>query len=221
MMKATKMSHIYKILTGFALAATMMMEAQARPISYPGGWTVMQRNTGDASSAHAHYSPTFKDSIGIYAERNWTEDKDYVGVQYNRLLKRWNAVGSQANIYAKTSLGLSQDFVGKNPQLAGFVGVAADWETRRWFTSYEAGATQWGQNETTIFQQTARLGVAPYIGDYGDLHTWLMVEFENNAQADDALTVTPILRLFYDVQLLELGYTPQTEEFTVNWIVRF
>lgn len=192
-------------------------KADARPISYPGGWTVMQLNNGgETSSIHAHYSPTFKDSVGLYAERSWLQDKDYVGIQYNRLLKRWNETGAQANLYAKSSIGGVSDFDSNKTELAGFVGFAADWETRRWFTAYEARAEDFGNG--IKISQSARLGIAPYIGDYGDLHTWLMLDV---AHREETTYITPLMRLFYNVHLVELGYTPQNDTLTVNWVVRF
>lgn len=193
--------------------------AEARPVSYPGGLTWMQMNNGDYSSFHAHYSPTFQDSIGLYSERNWGEDWHFTGVQYNRLVKRWNEKSSQANIYLKGAVGQADPFGSSGAELAGFVGVSADWETRRWFTSYEARAYDLGFNQTA--RQSARIGVAPYIGDYGDLHTWLMLQVENQPESETPTTLTPLVRFFYDVQLLEIGYTPETERFLANWIVRF
>lgn len=204
------------VATAIALASG---NAEARPVSYPGGWTWMQMNTGDYSSVHAHYSPTFRDSIGLYSERNWSEDWHYTGLQYNRLLKRWNAKNAQANVYLKGSVGQADPFGEDDAELAGFIGVGADWETRRWFTSYEARAYDLGFNQTA--RQSARIGVAPYIGDYGDLHTWLMLQVENQPESDTPTTLTPLVRFFYDVQLLEIGYTPETERFMANWIVRF
>ncbi|MEL7547432.1 MAG: hypothetical protein AAGJ84_12330 [Pseudomonadota bacterium] len=204
------------VATAIALASG---NAEARPVSYPGGWTWMQMNTGDYSSVHAHYSPTFRDSIGLYSERNWSEDWHYTGLQYNRLLKRWNAKNAQANVYLKGSVGQADPFGEEDAELAGFIGVGADWETRRWFTSYEARAYDLGFNQTA--RQSARIGVAPYIGDYGDLHTWLMLQVENQPESDTPTTLTPLVRFFYDVQLLEIGYTPETERFMANWIVRF
>ncbi len=193
--------------------------AEARPVSYPGGWTWMQMNNGDYSSLHVHYSPTFRDSIGIYSERNWGEDWHFTGVQYNRLVKRWNEKTSQANLYFKAAAGQADPFGPESAELAGFVGVAADWETRRWFTSYEARAYDVGSNQTA--RQAARVGIAPYIGDFGDLHTWLMLQVENQPESETPTTVTPLVRFFYNVQLLEIGYTPETEEFMLNWIIRF
>ncbi len=193
--------------------------ANARPVSYPGGATVMQQNNGDFSSIHAHYSPTFQDSIGLYSERNWAEDWHFTGVQYNRLLKRWNEKNSQANLYFKGGIGQADAFGDGGVDLAGFLGVAADWETRRWFTSYQALAYDLGFDQT--LRQAARIGVAPYIGDYGDLHTWLMLQVENQPESETPTTLTPLVRFFYDVQLVEIGYTPETERFMANWIVRF
>ena len=194
--------------------------AEARPVSYPGGWTVMQMNNGDMSSAHVHYSPTFQDSIGLYSERNWGEDWHFTGVQYNRLVKRWNTPDSQANLYFKAAAGQADPFGdGADVEAAGFVGVGADWETRRWFVSYEGRAYDLGFDQTA--RQSARIGVAPYIGDYGDLHTWLMLQVENQPDAETPTTLTPLVRFFYDVQLLEIGYTPESEELMLNWIVRF
>lgn len=206
---------------GFAVCAAALAAgvAEARPVSYPGGWTWMQMNNGDYSSVHAHYSPTFQDSIGLYSERNWGEDWHFTGLQYNRLVKRWNEKSSQANLYFKAGVGQADAFGPGDVDLAGFVGVAADWETRRWFASYEGRAYDLGFNQTA--RQAARVGVAPYVGDYGDLHTWLMLEVENQPESETPTTVTPLVRFFYGVQLVELGFTPETDEFTFNWIVRF
>lgn len=193
--------------------------ASARPVSYPGGWTVMQRNTGDFSSLHLHYSPTFQDSIGGYVEQNWADDYTFAGAQYNRLVRRWNEPGSQANLYLNLGAGYAESFDGSEQDLAGFAGFAADWETRRFFLSYQARAYDLGFDQSA--RQAARAGVAPYVGDFGDLHTWLMLEVENVPEAETPVTVTPLVRFFYGVQLVEIGYTPETERFLANWIVRF
>lgn len=193
--------------------------AEARPISYPGGWTLMQNNNGDFASLHWHYSFSAQDSLGLYTERNWTEDWQFTGIQYNRLVKRWNETNSQANLYLKSGLGQVETFDEGGSDLAAFIGVGADWETRRWFTSYEARAYDFSSGET--FRQAARIGIAPYIGDYGDLHTWLMLQVENQPESQTTTTLTPLVRFFYGIQLVELGYTPKTERFMANWIVRF
>ena len=199
--------------------AALAPMAEARPVSYPGGWTAMQMNNGDASSLHLHYSPTASDSIGFYAERNWAEDVQFTGLQYNRLLKRWNGPSSQANTYLKLGVGEADPFGDAAGELSGFAAFAADWETRRWFTSYEARATDYAGNQS--LRHSARVGVAPYIGDFGDLHTWLMLQVDNHPEAAEPTTTTPLIRFFKDVQMVEIGYTLETEELLANWIIRF
>lgn len=193
--------------------------AQARPVSYPGGWTVMQRNNGDFSSLHVHLSPTAKDSIGLYSERNWGEDFHFTGLQYNRLLKRWNGKGSQANTYLKLGAGLADPFGEEGTDFSTFAEFSADWETRRWFTSYSGRAIDWGTDQSV--RHAARVGLAPYIGDYGDLHTWFMLQVENHPDTDEPVRTTPLMRFFYDAHLIEVGYTTETEEILFNWIIRF
>ncbi len=208
-----------RIFGAAALFGMFVSLAQARPVSYPDGWTVMQRNNGDRSAAHVHYSPTASDSIGLYIERNWTEDVTFTGLQYNRLVKRWNAPNSQANLYAKFGVGQADPFGDEGAELSGFAEIAADWETRRWFTQYKVRATDFADNQTV--HHTARLGVAPYIGDYGELHTWLMLQVDGRPDLDEPLTTTPLVRFFKGVQMVELGYTIEQNEFIANWIVRF
>lgn len=203
------------------LAAALLFAeaAYARPVSYPGGWTLMQRNNGNRSAIHAHYSPTAFDSIGVYIEKNWDEDVIFTGLQYNRLVKRFNGPSSQANIYAKAGIGQADPFGSDGAELAGFVEFAADWETRRWFTEYRLRAADFAGNESV--HHSARLGVAPYIGDYGDLHTWFMVDVQNHPDGEKPITTTPLIRLFKGVQMIELGYTVEENEWLANWIVRF
>lgn len=208
-----------KITLVSLLLVFSICETQARPVSYPEGWTVMQRNNGDFSSVHVHYSPTFKYSVGIYHEKNWEDDVNFTGVQVNRLLKRWNAPNSQANLYAKVAIGQADPFGEADAELGGFVEVAADWETRRWFTEYRFKASDNALDRNV--HHSARVGVAPYIGDYGDLHTWMMVQVENHPEREEKIVTTPVLRFFKGVQLFELGYSIEQEEWMANWIVRF
>ena len=75
-------------------------------------------------------------------------------------------------------------------------------------------------NIDDFFQQSARVGWAPYEGDYGDLHTWLMVQVDHIPEADDTITVTPLIRLFKNVHLFEAGINNQGD-FKLNYILRY
>lgn len=202
--------------------AAITFQAEARPVSYPTGWTVMQNNNADMHSLHLHYSPTAKYSVGYKAEYWRKEDWQLHAVQLNYLAKRWNAPQSQANFYIKSGLGVAysdyQTFDGKT-EPAAFTGIALDWEDRRWFTSYENRLNYAGDIDKS-FRQKARVGVAPYIGDYGDLHTWLMLEVEHQPEAEQEITVTPLVRLFKGEYLAEAGVSSEGDVL-LNWIIRF
>lgn len=196
--------------------------ALSRPVSYPGGWTMMQMNDLDAHSVHVHYSPTAKYSIG-YKTQYWRdEDWQFHGAQLNYLVKRWNAPASQANFYLKSGAGVAysdyQSFDGKT-EPAAFTGIALDWEDRRWFTSYENHLLYAGDIEKH-FTQKARVGVAPYIGGYGDLHTWLMLQVDHNPKENDEITLTPLVRFFKGEYLAEAGVSDDGDVL-FNWVIRF
>jgi len=113
------------------------------------------------------------------------------------------------NIYAiqkrilKSGIGVARD--DGEYGAAAFTGIAADWETRRYFTSYE-NHLLWTDNTEKHIQHKARIGVAPYIGDYGDLHTWLMLQADYDVGADDNFSITPLVRFFKGNTMAEAGY---------------
>lgn len=209
------------ILT-FALCLVIPKPGEARPVSYPGGITAMTMNNGDKHSLHLHYSPTAKYSIGPRIEYNRGGDYTMGTLQLNNLIKRWNNPDSQANFYIKSGIGMAYSnagaFDGKS-EAAGFTGIALDWEDRRYFTSYENHIMDAGDIDSH-FRQSARVGIAPYIGDYGDLHTWLMVEVEHEPKDEDTVTVTPLVRFFKGVHLMETGISDQGDVM-FNYVVRY
>lgn len=205
------------ILCGAALLAAHT--AQARPVSYPDGWTVMQMHDENATSLHVHYSPTAFQSIGAYVEKQSDHDTTLSGIKYNRLLKRVNKKGSQANVYLKTFVGNANQ--GDENAIAGSAALAADWETRRYFVSYEAHAES-AESIDSSFHQTGRVGIAPYIGDYGDLHTWLMLQMNHRPDdKDGTLNATPLVRLFKGRNMLEAGVNLDSGQAMLNYIHRF
>ena len=83
--------------------------------------------------------------------------------------------------------------------------MAFDWENRRYFTSYE-NRFFYGGDIDSFADHTARIGVAPYIGDYGDLHTWLMLQVDYDAGQADTFSATPLIRFFKGPTMIEAGY---------------
>ena len=111
-----------------------------RPISYVGGWTFIEESNRQSTSALLHYTPSPSWSLGVRNE--WFRDDDYAitSLQPTYLLKRWFGQDYQANVYLQGGLGLASGTSG-NPlgsTGAGYAGVIADWETRRFFLGYNA-----------------------------------------------------------------------------------
>lgn len=133
--------------------------AFSRPVSYPEGVTLQQFNDFRSNAINLHYSPTAKYSLGLRSEIMREDNIKLNTLQYNRLLKRWNLPEAQANAYLKVNLGVAESDGDIDP--AARIGFAADYETRRFFTSYENQYTDAGDllNE---FTQRFQIGFAPY-----------------------------------------------------------
>ena len=208
------------------LAGMIATPAMARPVSYPGGWTLMEYTEAETTTVHLHYTPDPRSSIGLRVEDIGYGDHVFVGGQYNRLLKRWNAPASQANMYLKLGAGVADGDFNENAndtRAAGFARFSADWETRRWFVGADFNA--YAREGKAMTSQKARLGVAPYVADTGAFHTWLMLQADwkqnrDAEQGEEAFTVTPLVRFFKGSALLELGYSTNDEPL-VNFIYRF
>ena len=203
-------------------ALLLSFGAHGRPVSYTGGWTLIEESNRQSTQALLHYTPKPNWSVGFRNE--WFRSDDYVlsAVQPTYLLKRWFGTDYQANVYLHGGLGVARGVSGNAlpNQGAGFVGVMADWETRRLFAGYNArylAAGQFGDNA----MQVLRLGYAPYEGDTGDLHTWLMIEVDHRPESDDPATVTPLLRFFQGPALLELGFNVVESSPLINFTYRF
>ncbi|MCD6035981.1 MAG: hypothetical protein K0R63_1722 [Rickettsiales bacterium] len=185
----------------------------ARPVSYAGGWMAMQMNDGDGHSLLLNYSPTAKYSVG-YKGEYWNEKEwQFHGVGLNNLLYRWNNPDSQGNLYLSSGAGVAYSDFGTydgKAQAAGFTGIIADWEDRRFFVSYENRLTYAGDIDQS-FTERGRLGIAPYVAEYGALHTWFMVQFDHKPGMEDVFTVTPLVRLFKGSALVEVGVSDQKD----------
>lgn len=181
----------------------------------------MQRNNWERSRVHVHYSPTAFDSYGVVVEHFNEEEQLNLNLQWNRLLYRKNQKNSQANLYLKSHLGVA--FLDKEESFNSSLSLAADWETRRWFTSYEAELRYLDEGRESFFQHRGRVGLAPYLADYGSIHTWLMLQVDHNPEAreeENQLILTPLVRFLRGDYLLELGVNSNGDALA-NCIIRF
>ena len=205
-----------------AASISLFAAAHARPVSYQGGWTVIEETDRQSTSLWVHYTLSPKLSLGWRTE--WDRREDFVlnAPQATYLVNRWFGENYQANIYAFAGAGVISG-VDLNPlgaEPAGFIGLLADWETRRLFASYRTGVID-GRGIDEKFMQAARIGIAPYEGDTGDLHTWLMIEVDHRPDNADKIGVTPFIRFFKGAALFEFGWSVTDDQPLVNFTYRF
>ncbi len=195
---------------------------QARPVSYEGGWTVIEETDRQSTALWVHYTLNPKLSLGYRGEWDRREDALFNGAQATYLVRRWFGQDYQGNLYAFGGAGIAEALGdgGTGSRAAGFAGVLADWETRRWFVSYKARGFEAGEVDGSFFQ-AARLGVAPYIANTGALHTWLMMEVDHRPDNDTPIGITPLVRLFKGPALLELGWSVRDNQPLANFTYRF
>jgi hypothetical protein len=184
-----------------SLAAT---PAHARPISYAGGWMFMNLNDPWTNSVSMVYSPTATTAVGPFFDYyHGRANGELAGLQFNWLPKRWNNPDSQANLYLLSGLGVANH--DGDAHLGGYIGTEADWESRRYYTAYEARYTDAGKSVKEEFQQKGRIGFAPYIAESGSLHTWLILEADHFPEDNHPWTVIPTVRLFKGQYWAEAG----------------
>ena len=182
----------------------------------------MQKNNFINHSIHLHYTPSIKYSLGYRGEYWRNKEWQFHGAQFNFLLKRLNKPKSQANFYFKTGAGAAfsdyKNFDGRVEPLF-FSGISADWEDRRYFISYE-NRINYSNKIVKSFLQKSRIGITPYIGEYGDLHTWFMLEVEHMPSSINSIIYTPMVRMFKGDYLAEAGIS-NYGDLMFNFIKRF
>ena len=202
--------------------SVLAVYAQARPVSYTGGWTFIEESDRRSTSALYHYTLAPQWSIGLRAETDRDADFALISAHPFFLAKRWFGRDHQANLYLHGGVGIATGTNGNalGDEIAAYAGVMADWETRSLFASYRnryLDAGHFGDG----FMQAIRGGFAPYVGDTGDLHTWLMLEVDHRPEDDEAVTVTPLIRLFKGPLLFEAGYNLNVHQPLINFTYRF
>lgn len=199
----------------------------AKPVSYVGGTMLMQENDISQRTVGVDYTIAPNMAVAFHAQEH-TRGAPFVmlGPQINLLLKRWNLPDGQGNIFTMTGAGATIDRGDMRP--AVWTGVLADYETRRIFLSYE-GRLMYAKDVEKSAWQRARVGFAPYLGNYDDINTWLMVQVdrydEKHLSGHHFSTLpktdaTPLVRLMYKTFMMEGGVSLHGK-FMFNWIMQF
>ena len=183
---------------------------EARPISYSGGSTLMMFSDNMKDSLYYHYSPSYKYSIGIENLKDKNLRDNYSYLRFTYLINRKNSLHSQRNLYFQSGLSSKS---GNDL----FYGIHGDWETRRWFLGFD---TKKVENRLKSYNQNhVQIGFAPYLGEYGDIHTWLMLKTKKTSIKDKRSSY-PALKFFKGNTLLEFGYNNKTD-WDIHLMYRF
>jgi len=202
------------LITTFATA----IGSEAKPLSYVDGTMVMQENdeTGHTLSLDYTFTPT--EAFGVYIKQEENGKEIFMFTpEINTLLKRWNLADGQGNIFNMSGAGVATYRGNNQPSL--WTAFLADYESRRWFLSYEPRFVWDGNIEKSVWQR-ARIGFAPYLANYDDLNTWIMFQVDHHPAKHDHFVATPLIRIFYKTCLFEVGYS-SNQHIMLNWQIQF
>ena len=185
---------MYKFI-GLFIALVFSSYVESRPISWSGGSTMMYKSNSMMSSYYYHYSPSYKYSVGAEYINDRHYNDQYISIRSTYLLDRKNTKSSQRNLYLTASISSKS-----NDDL--YYGIHGDWETRRYFTSFSILDKRASQKDYT--ENEFQIGIAPYLGEYNQLHTWIMLKSKEDTRNDKWKTY-PFIKLFKGDFLLEVG----------------
>ena len=183
--------------------------AFSRPISWSGGSTIMYKTNSMYSSYYYHYSPVYKYSLGLEYINDRHFNDQYINLKTTYLLGRKNTKSSQANLYLTGGVSTKS----KNNH---FYGVHGDWETRRLFTSFSVINKDTDIKDYAAYELT--FGVAPYLGAYNDLHTWVMVKAKKDTINNNWQTY-PFMKFFKGDSIVEIG--AKNSHWDIHYMLRF
>lgn len=196
----------------------------AHPVAYEGAFSFMSMNTEGSNENTLVYSPKYYLGTGVkytmMKDKGFDEDQgtkeQWVNLHLGYLVKRWNDYKYQGNLYLFGGPGyvFSDSNSEHNDEYFTRVGFQADWETRRIYTlaRYNAALSKYRNVE----EYTLRFGAAPYLAGFDDLNAWIILEAKHSPQSENETEVSPILRMFYQNILWEVGGS-----FNNNWILNF
>lgn len=129
--------------------------------------------------------------------------REFAEANYTRLVKRWNAEHSQANVWFVGGIGLVRGtgFSGSRTMLAP--GLSADYETARVYVS--ATARLYRASGINHDYGALRAGFSFYETDYDETQPWLIVEARRMRGLSDSTEITPMLRFINKRYFIETG----------------
>jgi hypothetical protein len=220
------------ILT-FIAVLSFQESSYAHPVSYEGGYSLMTQMSSQKSETMIVYSPKWYYGLGAVYEQmkptpNLQSDVMLTSSQLSWLVNRWNLDDAQGNIYLFGGPGYAHftDEAVSNFKSGGFyrLGLQADFETRKVYTMFrfiENRLFQSNPNQSNLIfnQLDFRLGYAPYIANYNQLNSWIILNLRTNTEFNK-ITVIPTLRFYFNNFLWELAQDFDGNSY-LNFMTRF
>ena len=212
----------FLLVIGLYLSAiTYSSKSEAHPVAFAGSYSIMTWNSKEMSDWMFTHSFTSRYSLSARSLRLKTQDgeREFYLPQLNFLLKRWNELDSQANIYL--SLGHGGEKVNKSLKDTSVLGLDVDWESRKYYVSFkEEVVLSHRNNDLNIYQTKFRAGFAPYLAEFNELNSWFILQLDHSNKVEESIKITPLIRLFYQNILLEFGAS-QKGDSQFNFMVHF
>jgi len=181
--------------------------AQAGPMGFKESTMSMGDFSPNWREVFVNYALTSKDAIGAEALYARSDDKrlvrEYTGLTYTRLAKRWNMPEAQANVWLIGGISAlkGNDFAGTRTMLSP--GVLLDYETTRVYLA--ATARLYRASNLNHDYASARAGFSFYEVDYDEVQPWFIVEARRMKGLTDKTEITPMLRLIHNRYFVEVG----------------
>ena len=203
----------------FILSAALPSLTLAHPISYKGAFSVMTWNQPDASDWMTTYTFSRDAAVAGRALRVDTEAGVVRAglIQANSLLKRWNEADTQGNVYLSVGAGTSRREDHDAP--AAFAAFQADHESR-WHILMVEGSGLVSEGHPGLWRWEARAGLAPYLAEFDEPASWLILSLQGNPGMRKDLSLTPLIRVFYKNVLGEAG-AGLGGDWMLNFMVHF
>lgn len=199
----------------------MGTKAEAHPVAFAGSYSIMTWNSKEMSDWMFTHSFTSNYSLTArYLRLNTKEgERTFYIPQLNFLLKRWNELDSQANIYL--SIGHGGEKINSSFKDTSALAVETDWESRKYYVSgREDILISHKHSGKNVYQTKLRAGFAPYLAEFNEMNTWFILQLDKSNKMDEEFKLTPFIRLFYHNVLTEFGVSSKGDA-QFNFMVHF
>ncbi len=200
------------------------VQVLAHPTSFEGGFAAMSELSPDTQEISFVYSPKYWMGLGVITMRSPGKFK-LLTSHIGWLAKRWNLPEAQGNLYFLGGLGYGEKNA-KNRSPIGLkgalyrIGVQADFETRRIYTFMRYIRHHlFKDNHRLSDHFSLALGVAPYLGEFDEINSWLILKLVAKSQFQN-VAIVPVLRFFYKNFLWEIGQNLSGGAH-LNFMIRF